>query len=119
MRDSKVETVYCNAIEFSATLQVGDSVGVYPFSIARAVQKEDPTFIREYIIDDQIIIQEPLPHFLEPVELDIKRTNQNPIRVQSINSIGITGSSVFHIGSFKHGKAVSIVRHKRILKNNK
>ncbi|MFD2639422.1 spore germination protein GerPE [Piscibacillus salipiscarius] len=118
MRDSKVGSLYCNSIEFSATLQIGDSTGVYPFSIARAVQKENPIFIKDYITDDETIIKEPLPKFLKPVKINVNRTGNHPIRVKTIQTIGITGSSVLHVGSFDHGKAISIVRHKRILQND-
>ncbi|RPF52062.1 spore germination protein GerPE [Aquisalibacillus elongatus] len=118
MRNSNVQSVYCNSIEFSGTLQIGDSEGVYPFSIARAVQKENPVFTDEYITDDETIMREPLPNFLEKSNVQLHHKSQHPIQVGSINMIGVTGASVFHIGSFKHGKAVSITRHKRILSNN-
>ncbi|WP_194840839.1 spore germination protein GerPE [Filobacillus milosensis] len=119
MRDSRVKSIFCNSLEFSGTIQIGDSEGVYPFSIARAVQKENPVFYKEYITDDEEIIKEPLPNFLKESPVQVNRENYSPIRINSINSIGLTGSSVLHVGSFKHGKAVSIVRHKRILQKNK
>lgn len=119
MRDSKVKSYFCNSVDLSGTIQVGDSVGVYPFSIARAVQKENPVFIREYVTDDETVMQEPLPNFLKPTNTTVSRVDRQPIRVKSININGVTGSSVNHIGSFKHGKAISILRHRRILINNK
>ncbi|GEL78351.1 spore germination protein GerPE [Tenuibacillus multivorans] len=121
MRDSKVKSVYLNSMEFSAVFQVGDSVGLYPFSIAHAVQKERPIFIDEYdyFKDNDTILSEPLPNFLAKSDTKVTRHNNNSIRVNSLISNGVTGSGIIHIGSFNHGKAISILKHKRIIQNDR
>ncbi|MGM8214706.1 spore germination protein GerPE [Bacillaceae bacterium W0354] len=111
MRHSKVASLKCNSVEFSATIQIGDSVELHPYTAAVAIQKEGAVFYKEAPLD----VPE-LPNYLQKINVEVNRTNYEPIRVNDININGMTGSSILHIGSFKRGEALSQIKHKRILK---
>ncbi|WP_017185464.1 spore germination protein GerPE [Alkalibacillus haloalkaliphilus] len=119
MRNSIVKTINTNSLHFSSSLRIGDTKYLTPLSIALAIQQEGAYFTREvqrrHTFMNYDFFTDPLPEHLADYQPNITRNNKGDIKVGHINVIGATASSTIHIGSIKHGDAVSRVKHIRHL----
>ncbi|WP_174730713.1 spore germination protein GerPE [Mesobacillus harenae] len=116
-RTSKVNKINIATLAFSSVLQIGDSTIINGFSRAIAVQREAEIFYsNEGNFDAYSIFREPIPlpalneaatmftHHLNPV-----------IKVNSIDIIGTSASSVIHIGNTQKVSLEARVKHIRQL----
>jgi len=110
MRKSIVDSIFCQTVEFSAALQIGDSVELNPYSAGMAVQKQVPVYFQDHAFN-----LPDLPKYLTERQIDVERTNKRAIKVNDISLNGLTGSSIMHVGSFKRGEALSQIVNIRIL----
>jgi spore germination protein PE len=116
-RTSWVDRINVNIVSFSSVVQVGDSCIINGFSRALAVQREAEIFFgnesnyANYPVFYKTI---PLPTITEPIT--ILRHNQNPlIKVKNIDIIGISSSSMLHVGNSNHVSEEVRVKHIRQL----
>lgn len=115
---SVVDNVSVKTIALSSNFQIGDSSNINANALAFAVQREVEIFygnegrFQDYAIFSEVI---PTPPISENVK--INRYNANPtIYVSDIRIIGITASSIFHIGNTKEVNLESRIHHIRQLK---
>ncbi len=114
-RVSNVDRIDVMVIAFSSILQLGDSCIVNGFSRALAVQREAEIFygnegnFPSYNIFSRNI---PLPPIYE--NLNFCSHHSNPlIKVNKIDIIGLSNSSVIHVGNSKNISMESRVMHIR------
>lgn len=116
-RTSSVDKINIDTISFSSVFEIGDSSSIQGFSRAIAVQRDAEFFHgREGNYSAYRIFSEPIP--LLPIEEDIaiQTTQLNPvIKVQKIDIIGVSASSVIHIGSSRDISMEARVKHIRQL----
>jgi spore germination protein PE len=116
-RISKVGNLSIKTLIFSSTLQIGDTTYIDANSEVFAVQRQEEFFSGN---EGDIL---PYPIFYSPsVYLPIYepvRTmfiNKNPfIKVNNVNFIGISASSVISVGNAGHARMRSRVKHIRQL----
>jgi spore germination protein PE len=122
-RISAVDKINIDTIAFSSIFEIGDSSYIQGFSRAIAVQREAEVFnAREGNFSVYPIFSESIPFLPIEEEISIQTTQMNPvIKVQNIDVIGVSSSSIIHIGSSKHISMETRVKHIRQLfpKNNK
>jgi spore germination protein PE len=116
-RTSWVDRINVNIVSFSSVVQLGDSCIINGFSRALAVQREAEIFYgnegnyANYPVFYETI---PLPTITEPIT--ILRHNQTPlIKVNNIDIIGISSSSMLHVGNSNHVSEEVRVKHIRQL----
>lgn len=116
-RTSIINNFKLNALAASAILQIGDSFILKPKAKVFAVQREVPFFwgdegnLENYDIYYQAI---PQPVITELVNMNI--INRSPvIKVNNIRILGVSASSIVHIGSTKIIDAEARVKHIRYL----
>jgi spore germination protein PE len=119
-RTSAVDEVILNSLASSSILQTGDTEKIQCFSAALAIQRESTNFGRFDIpLNKFDIFSQPVVVPVCP-PIQIKRTfNANPfIRVGKIDILGVSSSSLLHIGSVGQMTLQSRVKHIRnFLKN--
>lgn len=118
-RYSQVQTLKIKSVIISSIIQIGDSRIINSLSRALAVQRETEIFLgQEGDYSKYSIFSEPIP--LPGIEEDIvfQRMNLSPcIRVPHIDVIGVSSSSVIHIGNSEHVSMEARVKHIRQLEN--
>lgn len=119
IRSSVVQNISINDVVFSSSVHVGDTNHIKANSRAFAVQREEELFYGfEVSFDDYPIFSEviPIPPITENIKF--KRFNANPIiKVNNVNIIGISTSSIFQIGTINDAYLESRVHHVRQLKS--
>ncbi|WP_394136710.1 spore germination protein GerPE [Cytobacillus oceanisediminis] len=116
-RTSAVDKINIDTISFSSIFEIGDSTYIQGFSRAIAVQREAEFFnAREGNYSVYPIFSESIPLLPIEEEISIQTTQLNPvIKVQNIDVIGVSSSSIIHIGSSKHISMETRVKHIRQL----
>ncbi|MBX9971914.1 spore germination protein GerPE [Cytobacillus firmus] len=121
-RTSSVDKINIDTISFSSVFEIGDSCSIQGFSRALAVQREAEFFdAREGNFSAYPIFSEPIPLMPINKEIVIQTAQLNPIiKVQNIDIIGVSSSSVIHIGNSRDISMESRVKHIRQVypKNN-
>jgi spore germination protein PE len=116
-RTSIVKKANIDTVSFSSVVQVGDSDFIRGFSRALAVQREEELFYaNEGRFADYPIFTEPiyLPAIEDSVGMYVHQKNP-AIRVDHVDVIGISASSLLHIGSSRHVAMEARVKHIRQL----
>lgn len=121
-RTSAVDKINIDTLLISSVFEIGDSCYIKGFSRALAVHRE-----AEYFNDQEgnysiyPIFSEPIPLLPIEEEISIKTTQLNPvIKVKNIDVIGVSASSIIHIGNSQHISMEARIKHIRHLypKNN-
>jgi spore germination protein PE len=120
-RTSYVNHMDIKVASFSSILQVGDSCIINGLSRALAVQREEEIdFGKEGNFASYPVFFEPIP--LLPVNEDITYLshNWNPvIKLNNLNVIGFSSSSILHIGNSQNIHMESRVKHIRQLQERR
>jgi spore germination protein PE len=116
-RTSCVDTINIKTVSFASTVQLGDSCIINGLSRALAVQREAELFYgNEGNLSYYRVYSEPIPFLPITDPFTYSRHNPNPlIKVNTINIIGISSSSLLHIGNSGHVSMESRVKHIRHL----
>ncbi|MDZ5470271.1 spore germination protein GerPE [Bacillus sp. 31A1R] len=116
-RTSSVDRIKVDGFAFSSIFQIGDSTIINGLNRALAVQRERELFFgregnfRNYPIYS---IPIPLPQLTEP--LTFQSHPLNPIiKVNNIQVIAFSSSSVLHVGNSKHINMEARIKHIRQL----
>jgi spore germination protein PE len=116
-RTASVNNVEIDSIAIASVFQIGDSNLIQGFSRAIAVQREVELFFdNEGNFADFPIFSEPIP--LTPISenINMSRQNINPfIKVGNIDIIGVSSSSIVHLGNTNHVSLETRVKHIRQL----
>lgn len=117
-RTSVVDRININSLSIVSTFEIGDSSHIQAFSRAIALQREQQIFFSDEIrFSDFDIFSETIQ--IEPIfENVVFETNsiQPIIKVGSIDIIGVSTSSVVHIGNTKKVNMESRIKHIRHLR---
>jgi spore germination protein PE len=114
-RTSVVDCIILNSLANSGVLQTGDTDKINSFSAALAIQRESTKFgtfnvpYSKYKVFSQPVLVPVCPVY------KVKQTyHANPyIRVGKIDILGVSSSSILHIGSVNDIKLQSRVKHIR------
>jgi spore germination protein PE len=116
-RTASVKNIELNSLAIASVFQIGDSNLIQGFSRAIAVQREAEIFFgNEGNFADFPIFSEPIP--LPPIseEINMSRKNINPfIKVGNIDILGVSSSSIVHLGNTNHVSLETRVKHIRQL----
>ncbi|MFD2681290.1 spore germination protein GerPE [Bacillus seohaeanensis] len=116
-RHSIVDGFKLRTLSFSSVLEFGDSNTISALSKVYAVQREKELFYTSEGNFSGEVFTSPIP--LPPVQptVAISKINQAPIRVGTIDIIGISSASVVQIGNTKSAYLEARVKNIRQLKN--
>lgn len=116
-RTSCVDTINVKIVSYSSVLQLGDSIIINGMSRALAVQREAEIFygnegnFSDYPLFSESIIHLPITEPLYPISHHV-----NPlIKVNHIDIIGISVSSMLHVGNSQHVAMETRIKHIRQL----
>ncbi|HHY72542.1 MAG TPA: spore germination protein GerPE [Bacillus bacterium] len=99
-RLSIVDKLQIRSVFLSSIIEIGDSNMVLPFSRALAVHREHQLLGGGEGSMNYPIFYRPLPRPIITEQVSVRRMNESPkIHVHSISIIGLSTSSVVHIGS--------------------
>lgn len=116
-RTSYVDKIAVKIASFASIIQLGDSCIINGLSRAIAVQREAEIFLgNEGSFAAYRVFSEPIP--LPQIEeaFSIRTHNPKPlIKVQTIDIIGVSSSSILHVGNSKHISMEARVKHIRQL----
>jgi spore germination protein PE len=116
-RTSVIQLINVDIASFASTIQLGDSCVIDGFSRALAVQREAEIFYaNEGNYSSYSVFSEPIP--LPPVDENLTyfAHQLNPvIKVNNIGIIGISSSSVLHVGNSRNVSMEVRVKHIRQL----
>jgi spore germination protein PE len=116
-RTSYVDKLNVEVVSYSSILQLGDSAIINGLSRAMAVQREaEIAYGFEGSFSAYPVFSEPI-HFqpiTEPFTMRIHNTNP-VVKVPTIKLIGLSSSSILHIGNSKHISLEARVKHIRQL----
>jgi len=120
-RTASVKNIEIDSLAIASVFQIGDSNLIQGFSRAIAVQREAELFFEnEGNFADFPIFSEPIP--LTPIteNINMSRQNINPfIKVGNIDIIGVSSSSIVHLGNTNHVSLETRVKHIRQLLGRK
>lgn len=116
-RIASVDRIKIDSVIFSSVFQIGDSQQIQGFSRALAVQREREEF---YDNEGEFSV---FPIFSEPITFqpDVETINSsthniNPVlKVRSIDILGVSSSSVVHLGNTCNVSMEARVKHIRQL----
>lgn len=117
-RVSSVGGILVRSVLFSSTVLLGDSVNLFGYSRALAVQREREIFFGDEGNFNHRVFFQPLylADIYEPV--NTFTFNQKPvIKVGTIDIKGISSASVLQVGSTAHIKMESRIKHIRQLED--
>jgi spore germination protein PE len=116
-RTSCVDTINIKTVSFASTVQLGDSCIINGLSRALAVQRETEVFYgKEGNLSPFRVYSEPIPFLPITEPFTYSRQNPNPlIRVNRIDIIGISSSSLLHVGNSGHVSMEARIKHIRQL----
>lgn len=116
-RTANVDRIKADSVSFASVLQIGDSDQVRAFSRALAVQREAEVFFdNEGNFNAYSIFTEAISH--SPLTESIQSTthNLNPfIKVGNIDILGVSSSSIVHLGNSRQISMEARVKHIRQL----
>ncbi|MBV7508563.1 spore germination protein GerPE [Bacillus sp. sid0103] len=116
-RTSCVDSINIKIVSFASTVQLGDSCIINGLSKALADQRETELFYgNEGNFLPYRVFSEPIP--FQPITEPFTYSRQNPnplIRVSKIDIIGISSSSLLHVGNSGHVSMEARVKHIREL----
>lgn len=116
-RTSIVDRIKVDTIIFSSVFEIGDSTYIQGFSRALAVHRESDTFYgKEGNFDSYYAFTKPIP--FPPIEEPLSMYVHNlcpAVKVQNIDILGVSSSSVIQIGSSQHVSMEVRVKHIRQL----
>ncbi|MEQ2525673.1 spore germination protein GerPE [Bacillaceae bacterium CLA-AA-H227] len=119
-RTSSVDRINVTSVTTASTLEIGDSSQIQAFSRALAVQREHELFYdNEFDFSQFDTFNEPL--ILDPIidEIAFETIALNPIiKVNHIEIIGISTSSLLHVGNSRNIFMESRIKHIRHLRDN-
>ncbi|MFE8700307.1 spore germination protein GerPE [Cytobacillus sp. FJAT-54145] len=119
-RTSSVNHLHVTTLAFSSIVQLGDSSIINGYSRALAVQREKELFFgNEGNLSKYPVFNREIP--LLPIDepISIATTNKNPIiKVNNINVIGVSSSSIIHVGNSKNVYMETRIKHIRQLLNS-
>ncbi len=116
-RTSIVDQIKIDSVIFSSVFQIGDSQQIQGFSRALAVQREQEEFYGNEGEFSAFPIFSELITFQPDVETIVSSTqNINPVlKVRSIDILGVSSSSVVHLGNTCNVSMEARVKHIRQL----
>ena len=116
-RTSCVDNINIKIVSFASTVQLGDSCIINGLSTALAVQREIEVFYgNEGNLSSYRVYSEPIPFLPITEPFTYSRQNPNPlIKVNKIDIIGISSSSLLHVGNSRHVSMESRIKHIRHL----
>ncbi|MGG3471125.1 spore germination protein GerPE [Neobacillus pocheonensis] len=116
-RTSCVDKINVEIFSFASIFQLGDSCIVNGLSRALAVQREAEIFYgNEGNLSPYRVFSEPIPLPLINEPISFLTHNQCPlIKVNNIDIIGVSSSSLLHVGNSKHVSMEARVKHIRQL----
>lgn len=116
-RTASVKNIEIDSLAIASVFQIGDSNLIQGYSRAIAVQREKELFFgNEGNFADFPIFSEPIP--LTPISenINMSRQNFNPfLKVGKIDIIGVSSSSIIHLGNTNHVSLETRVKHIRQL----
>lgn len=114
-RTSSVNRINIDTISFSSVFEIGDSCFIKGFSRAIAVQREVEYFnAKEGNFSVYPVFREPIPIIPIEEDISIQTAQLNPIiKVHNIDIIGVSSSSVIHIGNSGDISMEARVKHIR------
>jgi spore germination protein PE len=120
-RTASVNNVEMDSLAIASVFQIGDSNLIQGFSRAIAVQREVELFFdNEGNFADFSIFSEPIPLIPISENINMFRQNINPfIKVGKIDIIGVSSSSIVHLGNTNHVSLETRVKHIRQLSPKK
>ncbi|WP_066252030.1 spore germination protein GerPE [Neobacillus drentensis] len=116
-RTSCVDNINIKIVSFASTVQLGDSCIINGLSTALAVQREIEVFYgNEGNLSSYRIFSEPIPFLPITEPFTYSRQNPNPlIKVNKIDIIGISSSSLLHVGNSRNVSMEARIKHIRQL----
>lgn len=116
-RTSCIDTINVKTVSFASTVQLGDSCIINGLSRALAVQRENEVFYgNEGNLSSYRVYSEPIPFLPINEPFSYTRHNPNPlIKVSKIDIIGISSSSLLHVGNSRHVSMEARIKHIRQL----
>jgi spore germination protein PE len=114
-RAAIIQLINVDIASFATTIQLGDSCVIDGFSRALAVQREVETFYgNEGNFSSYPVFSEPIPLPSIDENLTYFAHHINPvIKVNNIGIIGISSSSVLHVGNSRNVSMEVRVKHIR------
>ncbi|WP_306807349.1 spore germination protein GerPE [Mesobacillus jeotgali] len=116
-RTASVEQIKIDSVIFSSVFQIGDSQQIQAFSRALAVQREAEIFYgNEGNFAAFPVFLEPIPFQSDYENVNIFTHNINPVlKVGSIDILGVSSSSIVHLGNSCNVSMEARVKHIRQL----
>lgn len=116
-RTACVDTIKVDSVSFSSILQIGDSQQIQALSRAIAVQREAEIFFgNEGSFAAYSIFSEQIPYLPADENISSSTQNLNPmLKVRNIEIMGVSSSSVVHLGNSSHISMEARVKHIRQL----
>jgi spore germination protein PE len=116
-RTSCVDNINIKIVSFASTVQLGDSCIINGLSTALAVQREIEVFYgNEGNLSSYRVFSEPIPFLPITESFTYSRQNTNPlIKVNKIDIIGISSSSLLHVGNSRNVSLEARIKHIRQL----
>ncbi|PLR78888.1 spore germination protein GerPE [Bacillus sp. V3-13] len=117
-RSSYVKDLKITTVSFSSVIQLGDSKIINGFSRAFAVQREQEIFYSdEGSFSSYPVFNKPIT-FLPIREQLLKQTSHilPVLKVQKIDILGISASSIIHVGNSQNISLESRIKHIRQLR---
>lgn len=117
-RTSFVDTLKVDSLQYSSIIQLGDSCYIQGANLALAVQREEEIFFgQEGEVQPYRVFSEPipLPPITEQFRLETNNYGACGIIVGAIDIIGVSSSSLVHIGNSKIVQMESRIKHIRHL----
>ena len=119
-RSSYVQFIHIDSLTFSSIVQLGDSTCVQGFSRAMAIQREMELFYgNEGNFLVYPIFSEPIPFTPITENLSLQTNNRfsSSIKVNDLTIIGISSSSMLHVGNSDSVQMETRIKHIRQLSN--
>lgn len=112
-----MDQIKINSVIFSSVLQIGDSQQIQAYSRALAVQREKEIFFdNEGNFASHPVFSEPIPFQSDIETVNSSTQNLNPfLKVRSIDILGVSSSSVVHLGNSCSISMEARVKHIRQL----
>ncbi|MFS0634596.1 spore germination protein GerPE [Mesobacillus foraminis] len=116
-RTASINHIKIDSLGISSVFQIGDSHRIQALSRALAVQREAEIFFdNEGNFASYPIFSEPIPLIPVTENVKISQQNINPfLKVGNIDILGVSSSSVVHLGNTCHVSMEARIKHIRQL----
>ncbi|WP_147533191.1 spore germination protein GerPE [Bacillus marasmi] len=117
-RTSFVDSLKVDSLQYSSIIQLGDSCYIQGGNLALAVQREEEIFLgQEGDVRSYRVFSEPilLPSITEQLSLSTNNQASIGIKVGSIDILGVSSSSIVHVGNSKIIQMEARIKHIRHL----